>query len=154
MVCEMSEEQSQAGELAAVKSIRTLHLGWRQNARRYGTADKVFKIMSLIASACVAAFSGPAMLPHWLVASLGLVAIAGTGIPETLATARKADNYWRAWKLLNIAILRFDGGQLNYPRLVAAYEKAETFLPDRSMRGASRTPNSGRANERSSTKAS
>lgn len=136
----ISEEQSQAGELSAVKSIRTLHQGWKRNAKRYGIADKMFKIGSLVASACVAVASGPAMLPHWLVAALGLVAVAGTGLPETLATAKKADGYSRAWRLLNIALLRFDGSQLDYPKLVTAYEQAEALLPDRSVKGHTRRP--------------
>ena len=114
-----------AGEAAAVSRTRALHAAWRRNAIRQGWFDASLVVISLLASGAVAAFN--AHLAPWAVATLGFAAFAGTGVRAALRPARKADTYWRAWRTLNHALLRYDAGKVSFLRLIGAQEQAEHF---------------------------
>jgi hypothetical protein len=114
---------SQRGTKASVDRIRSYRDIWEREGAKLARLDVSLKIFSLLASASVTAFGsfvGPIAL-----ASLGLIAFSGMAIPAAFRLAKKSDIYWRAWRIVNWALISYDADKLDFTQLAEAHRTAE-----------------------------
>ena len=103
-----------------------------------GRIDGLLKLLSLLASAAVATYG--TSVPAQALASLGLIAFAGNAIPAAFRLAKKSDTYWRAWRMVNSALISFDAEELGFEKLVETHRMAEHLFEDWAVDG--KTPRS------------
>jgi hypothetical protein len=113
----------QRGTKASVDRIRYYLDIWERGGSNLGRINAFLKFFSLLAAAIITAFGSS--IGHLVLASLGLVAFSGTAIAGAFSLAKKSDMYWRAWRIVNYALISYDAHEIDFSQLAQAHRIAE-----------------------------
>ena len=126
---ESYDERPQLGVKASVDYIRAFRNTWEAEATRYHRIHLLVTVTGLVAAGAVTVFSNY-VERKFIISALGLVAFVGSGISTSLALVKRMDMYWRAWRIVNRALIAYDGGLIDFEKLAEAHAAAESIFDD------------------------
>lgn len=126
---EPDDERPQLGVKASVDYIRAFRNTWEAEAMKYHRIHLLVTVVGLVAAGSITAFSN-FVESKFIISALGLVAFVGSGLSTSLTLVKRMDMYWRGWRIVNRALIAYDGGLIDFEKLSEAHAAAESIFDD------------------------
>ncbi|MCZ7398091.1 MAG: hypothetical protein O8C62_00155 [Candidatus Methanoperedens sp.] len=109
------------------KEIAKARKKWEQQVFGLRTIHALLGMLAITSSLLVAANWGPYGIP---IQRLAFIAALSVSLLSALDIGSKANRMRRAWRRLNVAIIKFEEKVISVDELIKAYEDAEEMIGD------------------------